>query len=130
LFYLLVTELPMAYFDGVEPRVVEDIIAVFQVYGLLDGSNVDARQATKGYGYVTIGGGIVCCPTGPAAPPIASISAAETGVWRIHQASELPLCFFLVVRRDGDVVLTGIFAPRHLPSDCAADGEEREAAAE
>ena len=40
---------PFAHLDGVEPGPVVNVVAVFQIDGLLDGPDLQARQAPDGF---------------------------------------------------------------------------------
>jgi len=134
LFHLTVGELPVADFDRVKPGVVEDVIAIVEVHRLFDGANVDAGESPECGGDVPVGSAVIRGPARATVFPVAAAKAAartttidDSGVGGIHEAGEDPLGFFLIIGRDGSVVLAGIFAPGHLHGKGAAEGDQADA---
>ena len=82
----------------VEPGPVE-LVALVEVDGLLDGADVDAREAADGLHDVAVGAGVVDGPVGGAAGPIVAVTEAPA-VPRIHEAGEDELGFFVPVGRE------------------------------
>jgi hypothetical protein len=114
---LLISEVHAARLDGVEPGVIIDVVAIVEIDRLFHGSDVEARQAADGYGEVAVGARIIVGPGGPSVLPGASgADEANRRMGRIHEAGEDPLCFFAVVRREGEggVFLAGILPERLL----------------
>src|SRR6185369_13075783 len=63
---------------------------------------------------------IIGGPTGRALPPVTTAPASEPSASKapvrwVHQTRELPFRLFLIVGRNRNVVLSGIFAPGQLP---------------
>ena len=128
-------EIPVADFDAVEPGPVV-LEAFVEIDGLFDGAGVDAGEAAEGLGEVAVAAGIVHGPIDAAAAlgPIAGAAEAATaeasaaaattegiGGVGVHEAGEGPLGLFLIVGRDGEIVVLegGVFAPRLLRGDDA-----------
>ena len=72
---LRIGERPVCHLHGIDPRVVEDLVAV-EIDDLLDGAHLDAGEALQRQQELAIRLGIVARPTGPVAVSIA-VSEAE-----------------------------------------------------
>ena len=86
LYDLSVGKLPVPDLDRVQPRIVEYIIAIVEIYRLLDRAHVYARQTPECSRDMPIGGGIVSCPTRAALLPVSKSPKAtvSTLIGRIH----------------------------------------------
>ena len=66
----LVGQLPVAHFHGVQPRVVENVVVLFQVDGLLRRLPIDARQPPDGLRQMPVRPRVVDGPVGIALMPV------------------------------------------------------------
>src|SRR4051794_24882125 len=82
----------MAYFDRVQPRPVEYLVAV-HVNDFFDGSSVNTSEAAHSLDKLTLGFVGVCPPT------CASTSPATPAVLAITKAGKRIFCFLVSVRR-------------------------------
>src|SRR6185312_7336305 len=73
---LRVGERPVRNLYGINPRVVEDLVAV-EIDDLLDGAHLDAGQALQCEQELTIGLGIIAGPTCPSVAITGPIAVAE-----------------------------------------------------
>src|SRR5258706_15799269 len=84
-----VAQLPMANFDGVNPRPIEDFIAV-DIYDLFDRSCVNARQPPHALRELALG--LIRVRT-----PIGTAAATQRGT--VTEPGKGKLCFLVSVRR-------------------------------
>src|SRR5579884_2568723 len=112
LFGLPIGEAPLADLNGVEPGPVVDLIVVIEIDGLLDGADVNAREAAHGFGEMTISARVIL---GPEAEAVAVVRIFAIGVTvvpaaRVHQARKSPFGLLLIVGRQRDFAGAGLHA--------------------
>ena len=115
---LRVGQVPLTDFDGVEPRPIEDVVAVLEIDGLLDRAGVDDAQAADQRRDVAIAARVIDGPARAAELPLTA--PAER---RIHETREHPLGGLAEIGRQLEIVVLdpGVLAKRQGIGERRAD---------
>ena len=101
-------QLPVPHFAGVDPGIVERVVAIVEVHGLLNRPHMNPAQPAQRLGKMPVGARIILCPARAAFAPVARV-APETEtrprMLRIHQPRKYPLGLFIEIGRQFDVVI-------------------------